>query len=168
MNGASAMFEPPVRPVEGGIEIDLPADERSLLERLLGELAEMLAAAADGGDGSTTLSPELAARLNPDAYSDAAQSAEYARLMSDELLASRLGAIDTVRASLSRSTARLDESGANAFMRSINTIRLVLGTMLEITDEDDEEAEEERLDDRPEYQLYTWLSWLLEWTVRSL
>jgi len=168
VNGASSMFEPPVRRVEGGIEIDLPADERSLLERLLGELAEMLAATAGGADGRAVLSPELAGRLNPDAYSDPERSAEYARLMSDELLASRLGAIDTVRASLSRSTALLDESGANAFMRSINTIRLVLGTMLEITDEDDEDAEEERLDDRPEYQLYTWLSWLLEWTVRSL
>ena len=53
-----------------------------------------------------------------------------------------------------------------ALMQSINTIRLVLGTMLGITD--DESADAADTADTPEHHLYDFLSWLLEWTVRSL
>jgi hypothetical protein len=51
-------------------------------------------------------------------------------------------------------------------MQSLNAVRLVLGTMLDITD--DETAEQADMDDSHEFQLYGYLGWLLEWTVQSL
>jgi hypothetical protein len=51
-------------------------------------------------------------------------------------------------------------------MQSINAIRLVLGTMLGITDDD--AADDADRGDTPEHHLYDFLSWMLEWTVRSL
>ncbi len=51
-------------------------------------------------------------------------------------------------------------------MQSINSIRLVLGTLLDVSDDPDDEVVSEH-DDTAEYQLYGYLSWLLEWTVRA-
>ena len=51
-------------------------------------------------------------------------------------------------------------------MQSINAIRLVLGSLLGI--DDDEAADDAEHDESPEHQLYDFLSWLLEWTVRAL
>ena len=49
-------------------------------------------------------------------------------------------------------------------MQAINAVRLVLGSMLQIDDDD----EGDDVDDSPERHLYTFLSWVLEWTVRAL
>ncbi len=105
-------------------------------------------------------------RLFPTAYpDDEDKEAEYQRLMRDELVASRLAAIDSVTETLSGDEL-LDETQTIAFMQSINAIRLVLGTMLGITD--DESADDADVADTPEHHLYDFLSWLLEWTVRAL
>ena len=163
------MFDPPIERTDDGIALRIPADERSLLLRLLDELSQILHAQASDDD---TVESSITARLNPSVYDDAERSEEYHRLMADELLSSRMNAIDTVRQALSRDAPRFDERGANAFMRSLNTIRLVLGTMLGITEDDEEEDEayegEEGPQESPEHQLYGYLSWLLEWTVRSM
>jgi hypothetical protein len=110
----------------------------------------------------------LLARLYPVAYpDDEEKEAEYQRLMREELLASRLGSIEAVKEALDpEGTELLSEGETIALMQSINTIRLVLGTMLGITD--DESADEADDADTPEHHLYDFLSWLLEWTVRSL
>ena len=62
--------------------------------------------------------------------------------------------------------ADLSEPDTMAFMQSLNAVRLVLGTMLDITDDDS--AEQADMDDSHEFQLYGYLGWLLEWTVQSL
>ena len=51
-------------------------------------------------------------------------------------------------------------------MQSLNAVRLVLGTMLGITDDDSAEVADDGTSS--EHQLYTFLSWLLEWTVQAL
>ena len=51
-------------------------------------------------------------------------------------------------------------------MQSLNAVRLVLGTMLGISDDDS--ADDADDNESPEHQLYTFLSWLLEWTVQAL
>ena len=101
---------------------------------------------------------------------DEEKEAEYQRLMREELLASRLGSIEAVKEALDpEGTELLSEGETIALMQSINTIRLVLGTMLDITDDDAADADEEgQSGDSPEHHLYDFLSWLLEWTVRSL
>jgi hypothetical protein len=151
-------FVPPVSVDDDGWRINLDADERALLVRLMDELAELL---ADGDN-------ELVRRLFPTAYpDDDEKEAEYQRLMREELVASRLSAVETVKGALDPDrVAALDEGETLAFMQSVNAVRLVLGTMLGITDDEDADEAEEL--GTPEHQLYDYLSWLLEWTVRAL
>lgn len=151
-------FDPPVEATDGGWQITLDAEEKALLVRLVGELAALL---ADGDN-------ELVRRLFPTAYpDDEVKEAEYQRLMREELVASRMAAIDAVTSALDPARRELlDESETIAFMQSVNAVRLVLGTMLGITDDETADAADES--DTPEHQLYDFLSWLLEWTVRSL
>ena len=152
-------FKPPIEAVRDGWRINLDAEERELLVRLMGELRDLLT-----GDQNH----DLLGRLYPVAYpEDEEKEAEYQRLMREELVASRLGAIEAVNAALDpERTGSLTEGDTVAFMQSINAIRLVLGTMLGITDDD--AADDADAGDSPEHQLYAFLSWLLEWTVRAL
>jgi hypothetical protein len=151
-------FKPPIEAVRDGWRINLDVDERQLLVRLMGELRELLTGDQDH---------ELLGRLYPVAYpEDEEKEAEYQRLMREELVASRLGAIEAVTAALDpERSGSLTEGDTVAFMQSINAIRLVLGTRLGITDDDADDADDV---DSPEHQLYAFLSWLLEWTVRAL
>jgi hypothetical protein len=152
-------FVAPVEAVDGGWHITLDAEERNLLVRLMGELRALLTGPDDN---------ELLLRLFPAAYlDDEEKEAEYQRLMREELVTSRLSAIESVTAVLQADPGELlDEGQTVAFMQSINAVRLVLGTMLGISD--DESADEAESADSPEHHLYDFLSWLLEWTVRSL
>ena len=54
-----------------------------------------------------------------------------------------------------------------AFMQAVNSVRLVLGTLLDVTEDDDVEAAPE-LDDTAEYQLYGYLCGSSNRTVRAL
>ncbi len=152
-------FVPPVQAVRGGWRITLGVDERSLLIRMMGEFEALITGPDDN---------ELLSRLFPVAYpEDEEKEAEYQRLMREELVASRLSAIESVVTTLDpEHTELLSEGETIAFMQSINAIRLVLGSLLGITD--DESADDADDGDSPEHQLYDFLGWLLEWTVRSL
>ena len=61
-----------------------------------------------------------------------------------------------------------DEEQLVAFMQSVNAIRLVLGTMLGVTDDPDVDEVDEQIESSPEYHLYAYLSWLLEHCVRAV
>ena len=153
-------FVAPIEAVRGGWRINLDDDERNLLLRLMDELQALLTGPDDN---------ELIRRLFPVAYpDDEEKEAEYQRLMREELVASRLAAIESVARTVEPTHAKdlLDEGETIAFMQSINAIRLVLGSMLGITDDDSADAADDA--DSPEHHLYDFLSWLLEWTVRSL
>ena len=154
-------FVPPVVAVDGGFNITLARDERALIARLLGELRELLT------DESDEAAPVLARLFPPAFLDDPEKEAEYQRLMREELVASRVAAITSVTAILEGSAkAVLDEGQTMAFMQAVNAVRLVLGTLLDISD--DESADEADADDSPEHNLYNYLGWLLEWTVRAL
>jgi len=153
-------FVAPVEAVKGGWRINLDDEERNLLMRLTGELRALMTGPDDN---------ELIRRLFPVAYpEDEEKEAEYQRLMREELVASRLAAIDSVNRTIEPANAStlLDEGETIAFMQSVNAIRLVLGSMLGITDDESADAADDT--DSPEHHLYDFLSWLLEWTVRSL
>ena len=142
-----------VRRTRGGrYRIDLPEEERALLRALLPQLRELLAAPADD--------PRVR-RLYPTAFPDDVQKEdEYRRFMHEELVASRLAAVDAVEASID--ARELDEAQAMAWMMSVNTVRLVLGTLLDVSEELDIA---EVPDDHPDvhsYALYAYLSMLLE------
>jgi hypothetical protein len=164
-------FKPPIfATTKGGTtawSLNIGEEERALLARLLDELRGLL---TSDEDPDTPVSPILQ-RLFPVAYhDDEEKEAEYQRLMREELVASRLFQIDAVAGYLGLDQKQtLDEGQVIALMQSINAVRVVLGTLLDVgeddeigsADDDDEDLEAERY-------LYGFLSWLLEWTVRSL
>lgn len=155
---------PPVERVGDQFVINLGTDERELVSRLLGELRDLLLGATD---------QPLLRRMFPPAYhlaDDADADAEYQRLMHDDLVASRLAAISGVLAVLGNAdaTRRVDEEGLIALMQALNALRLVLGTLLDVSEEDHPDDID---DDDPlvgEYHLYGYLSYLLDEAVDAL
>jgi hypothetical protein len=156
-------FRPPVRAKGDGFVVDLGADESALVRRLIGELRALLTD-PDPDDGARSLLARLFPVAHPD---DDEMEAEYQRLMRDELVESKLSAFDIVDDALS-GDGRVDDSELLAVMQSINSIRLVLGTMLGVTDDPDADEVTPGLEDSAEYHLYSYMSWLLEWCVRAL
>ena len=162
---------PVFRLKNGNYKIDLAADHRKLLTQLVEQLRDSLATTTDDAN---------LRRLFPTAYNnDAKKDAEYQRLMRDELLDSRLAAIDvTIKV-----IAQDDEISAeeiDAFARSINSLRLVLGTTLDIAESDyGSQSDTQQSDDSDsdeaseadelliQKELYEYLGWLLEWTVTA-
>lgn len=146
-----------------GYVINLDREELDLIARLMAELRDLLTADDPG------VAP-LLRRLFPPAYlaaDDAEAEAEYQRLMREELVASKLESLTTVESAL-RSGAPLDDAGMHALLQSLNSVRLVLGTLLDVGEDHDPGAVR---DDDPmvgEHHLYTFLSWLLDACVGAV
>ena len=105
-------------------------------------------------------------RLFPVAYAqDEEADNEYQRFMREELVASRVSAIDRVIETLSNQNP-ISGAELSGLMMTINSLRLVMGTLLGVSD-DSEEPEFDDEDDplAAQWQLYGWLGWLLEWIV---
>jgi hypothetical protein len=147
----------------GGFVIDLGDDETAMIRRLLGELRALLTE-PDPGSEERALLVRLFPVVHPD---DEEAEFEYQRLMRDELVQSKLSALDGVEAALA-GDGHADELGLVAFMQSLNSIRLVLGTMLGVSDDPDTPEVTPGLEDSAEYHLYAYLSWLLEHAVQAL
>jgi len=157
--------KPPIERVGADFRINLEFEERDLIHRLMGEFRTLLHLP---GDDSRLV------RLFPTAYHQACDremDEEYQRLMREELVASRLKGLELIEDFLATpdgGTPRLSEGQMAAFLQALNGVRLVLGTMLDVSEDHDIG---EIGDDHPlagEYQLYDFLSWLLDWTVRAL
>ncbi len=160
---------PVVRLKNRKFKIDLADDHRTLLTQLIEQLRDSLTTTTDGAN---------LRRLFPTAYNnDAKKDAEYQRLMRDELLESRLAAIDVAISVIAQDDEIATEQ-IDAFSRSINSLRLVLGTTLDIAESDygspsdagqSENSDSDQAGEADEYliqkELYDYLGWLLEWTV---
>lgn len=146
-----------------GYVLNLDREERDLLGRLIGELRGLLLA----DDPNTA---PLLRRLFPPAYhlaDDAEAETEYQRFMRDELVASRLASLNSVEKALVE-RAPLDDEGMAGLVQSLNSVRLVLGTLLDVGEEHDPR---DVRDDDPmvgEHHLYSFLSWLLDASVTAL
>jgi hypothetical protein len=117
-----------IEPVGGSYGLRLDERERALVRQILGDMRALLM--LDAGD------PRVR-RLYPSAYADDAEKEdEYRRLTHEELRSSRLANVDTVEASIEATT--LTDEQLTAWMQAINSLRLVLGTLLDITDDDQE------------------------------
>ncbi len=140
--------------------LNLPSEERRVLRHLLPQLRELVTA-------PPTVQDERVRRLFPTAYpDDAERDAEYQRYMREELVTSRLAAIDRVEQSLD--AKELDEGELVGWMQSVNAIRLVLGTMLDISEETDLTDIDQRDPSFADHALYAYLSGLLDEIVRAL
>ena len=88
--------------------------------------------------------------------------------MRSELLQSRRTAIDISRQVLDSHDA-LSEGDLMQFMQTINSLRLVLGTMLDVSENDEaHEIINEDAPNAPQMHLYAYLGWLLECVVDAL
>ena len=148
---------------EAGYLVHLDNEEKELIVRLLAELRALLLTDDPNTD-------PIKRRLFPPAYhlaDDREADDEYQRLMREELVASRLSALQFVHEAFT-SGEPLTEEGMHGLLQSLNAVRLVLGTLLDIGEEDDADDFD---DDDPmvsEYHLYSFLSYLLDASVRSV
>ena len=62
----------------------------------------------------------------------------------------------------------VDEETMIAFVQAINGLRLVLGTMLDVSEDIDPDDIDDADPLAGEHHLYNFLSWLLDWAVRAL
>lgn len=146
-----------VRRPNGTFDLRLTDDERGLLAGLVDQLEELV---DEGPDDP------LAKRLFPVAYpDDAAREAEYRLLAGEELRASRRAALETMRRTTKATF--LTEEEVTAWLQSINSLRLVLGTRLDMQEDDDGSIEPDDPDANAK-ALYHYLSALTDLIVTSL
>ena len=154
------MPRPPVRRAAGGrFELRLSRGEREALRTVPAQIRELLEVENPSSDPGV-------ARLFPPAYpDDPLENLDFERLATDELMRGRLLALDTMERTIDATA--LSEDELLAWMNVVNDARLILGTRIGVT----EEMTERDFADEPEattFQLYGYLSWLLESIVRAL
>ncbi|MFP5321897.1 MAG: DUF2017 family protein [Acidimicrobiia bacterium] len=109
----------------GRYRVTLPEAEQDLLRTLVPQLRDLL----------TTDDPSLT-RLFPTAYADDPErDAGYHALVRDELLERRFAALDALESTIEG--GEVDEEQLSAWMRALNDLRLVLGTRLDVSEDDD-------------------------------
>jgi hypothetical protein len=142
---------------DGRFAITLADPEREDLRHLVGQLRELLQE-ADPAD-------ERMRRLFPTTYTnDPEADEEYQRFMRPELMQSKLSALDAFEKSVSNE--EVSEPELIGFMQSINSVRLVLGTILDVSEgEFDLDPDDPNIDG---YILYDYLSDLLDEIVVAL
>jgi hypothetical protein len=146
-----------VRTSTGEYTVRLRQEERSLLASLPDQLGALV---APGRTAATT-------RLFPPAYSSEPEAdAEYQRLMGDELVRRRQAAVDTVRTTIGRD--RLSEEELQAWVGVCNDLRLVLGTLLDVSEDRDILDVDRGSGDMPQRVLYLLLSEIVEEGVHAL
>lgn len=163
------------RLADGSVEVDLDEDFREVLEALPAQLEEALQESPGA--------PDLA-RLAPPAYADQPEyEEEYRRFMADDLRARQLDALAVLRSTAGAEV--LTEEQAQGWMGALNSLRLVLGTQLDVSDDDDvddglddlhhdvdddggREADEEAALWAAKVQLYRYLTALLGDLIEAL
>lgn len=141
---------------DGRYTLNLGPQQRELL----GSLADQLEALLDGDPDDPGLR-----RLFPTAYpDDIGREAEWQVFKGSDLRDSKRAQLEVLRAAAERTELSEDEVGA--WMQAVNGLRLVLGTRLDVS-EDQVEVDP----DHPEaatYALYDFLGMLLDRTVADI
>ena len=140
----------------GRYELHLPRPERELLANLVDQLRELLLASTD--DPSVR-------RLFPTAYhDDAERDREYQQLVRDELLERRLASLATVEETAQ--ATELSEEQLSAWLTALNDLRLVLGTRLDVSEDQVELDEDDPA--APALAVYGYLGVVLDDVVEAL
>lgn len=140
---------------DGTYQVELPAGERDVLRALPGQLREAL----DAGEPTVY-------RLFPPAHADDdAANEDYAQLVGPGLAEGKLLALSELERTAH--ATRLSEDELGAWLGGIESLRLVLGTQLDVTEESYGPLDADD-PDAPRLALYHWLSWLQEEVVQAL
>jgi hypothetical protein len=155
----------------GALVARFTAVDAQVLRQCVAELAALLSDTVDRDDPAVE-------RLFPDAYpEDPEDEAEYRRFTEADLKAAKLEQAKTVLTDLLQSggEVRLDEAGADMWLRALTDVRLALGTRLGVQDDTDIQSE---LDDAVlrdptstrvgQLSVYAYLSLLQESLVGAL
>lgn len=138
----------------GRFAVRLPRPERLLVRSLLPQLRQLV----EEKDPTTR-------RLFPPAYpDDPDKEQEFQSMMGSELAASRLAAIETIKKTLG--DKELDLPALEQWMEAINSLRLVLGTRLDVGE--DLPTLEPDDPDASAYAVYEYLGWLMEQAVAAM
>lgn len=152
--------DPISRARDGSVELRLPSHTRDVIRQVAGELRDLYSGGAAADDPGV-------ARLFPTPYlDDPLRSIAFDERVAASLREGRLEAIDLVERTAG--ARRLSFEEADAWIRTFNDARLVLGTRLEVT----EESVEEDFAGDPEregaFHLYAFLSGVVDALVRAL
>jgi hypothetical protein len=153
------------------ISLALSPEAQAVLRRFATELVELLEGAGDttgGGTGGGDAGDEPLKRLFPPAYAGADHAeheTEYRRLMGDDLRRGHKEAAELMLATLD--AEELDDEQAEAWLRGLNELRLVVGTVLDVSEED--EGPDDPDDPRAStYALYAFLTDLQAWLIEQM
>ena len=147
---------------DGEVELRIGPAERELLATLLPQLRSLLV--DEAGSAETGPTDPMLTRLFPSAHpDDPDEEGAYRALVHDDLLAVRLTNLDVVEQSLDAET--LDAEQVGIWMRTVNELRLVLGTKLDVTEDDEPIAVDD--DKALLYAAYSWLGVLLDDLIRA-
>ncbi len=174
------------RATSGGVSARFAKPEAAVIRDLVQQVIELVgpavpAFAADeldaivgmpGPEQDAPGDPALA-RLLPDAYRDDPEAArEFRRFTEPGLRSAKVAAARTLLATLppEGGRVRLTRDEAEAWLRSLNDVRLALGVRLGITSEDDDLYGRVPRDDprRIHVDVYHWLSYLQDSLVTAL
>ncbi len=134
---------------DGQISVRLDDTMRALIQQVAEELREVL----------LVEDPELTRRLYPTAYPDDDEAEDdYQGVVHDQLLMQRLDGIDKLQATIDDEEISVET--ADAWMNTINQIRLVLGTKLDVGEEQVEIDQEDP--EATSHVIYQVLSHILE------
>jgi Domain of unknown function (DUF2017) len=139
--------------------LHLTAEEREDIGHFIPQLRGLL-------EDASANDPRLR-RLFPTTYTtDPEAEAEYQRLMRDDLVKSRLSSLDIVESTLQATS--VSEGDLVRWMQAINDARLVLGTILDVSEDDDRYDIDEDDPEAPAVYLFEYLEFLLEHIVVAL
>jgi Domain of unknown function (DUF2017) len=149
---------------DAGLRLTIDDHSREVVIHLLGELRGELLQAKSAS--VSELAPHMK-RLFPAAYhNDEQRNEEYRRLTHADLADSHVSAVDDAIALLA--PQRVFTTGdLERFVRAINAMRLVLGTLLDVSEDEPDEVSE----DNPtalQREVYDYLGWLLHSTLQHL
>ncbi|HEX7995097.1 MAG TPA: DUF2017 domain-containing protein [Streptosporangiaceae bacterium] len=173
------------RASSGGVTARFARPEAAIIRDLVGQVVELvvadmpapeadeLAAMVGLSDSSEVPDDPVLARLLPDGYRDDQDAAqEFRRFTESGLRSAKVESAQTLLQTLPASGGKVKLSGeqAEAWLRSLNDVRLALGVRLGVTDEFDGLNEDLDADD-PRFayiQVYQWLAFLQESLVAAL
>tara|TARA_Y100000758_G_scaffold299399_1_gene261960 strand:- start:58 stop:501 length:444 start_codon:yes stop_codon:yes gene_type:complete len=137
------------------MEVKIGEEERQLIGDLIDQLRELLLATSPEGK----LDPSLR-RLYPTAYvDDVRHEQEYQRSARDQLLERRLSHLDVVESTLN--DAELNSDSVTAWITTVNDLRLVLGTHLDVSEDDESKILDSGGPQEQQQAIYHYLSHLL-------
>lgn len=165
----------------GTVSIRLDHGEVSILRSLVAQVLDLVEPGTTGEDpleralgiGVAEAKPPadpVLARLFPAAYADEEAATEFRRYTEASLRDGKRADAKVVLETAVPGRIELDAEQAQAWLRSLNDVRLALGTRLDVTE--DVHLEIERMSEDDEryaaYVTYDWLTYLQDSLVRAL